>query len=65
MHKEHRKVSDHLETAGVILEAQLSSPIMGIFANLVSLDISICVLDRFILFGEEGVLSIVKKAFTE
>ena len=38
---------------------------MGIFANLVPIEISICVLDRFILFGEEGVLSIVKKAFTE
>ena len=54
-----------MEEAGVILEAQLSSPIMGLFANLVPLRTSLRLLDRFIMFGEKGVLSIVKKAFLE
>lgn len=49
----------------MILEAQLSSPIMGLFANLVPLSTSLRLLDRFILWGEKGVLSIVKKAFLE
>lgn len=37
---------------------------MGLFANMVSLEVALRVLDRFILHGEAGVLSIVKKAFT-
>lgn len=53
----------HLDSFGVTLEAQLSSPIMGLFANLVPLDISMRVLDRFVLFGEDGVLDIVKASF--
>ncbi len=53
----------HLDSCGVTLEAQLSSPIMGLFANLVPLDISMRVLDRFVLFGEDGLLDIVKASF--
>lgn len=64
LYKEEKAMSSHLEEAGVILEAQLSSPIMGLFANLVPLQTCIRFLDRFIMFGEKGVLSIVKKAFT-
>lgn len=63
--KDQCKISQHLDEAGVILEAQLSSPIMGLFANLVPLGTSLRLLDRFIMYGEKGVLSIVKKAFLE
>lgn len=35
-----------------MLEAQLSSPIMALFANLVPSATSLKVLDRFIAFGE-------------
>ena len=53
----------HLDYCGVILEAQLSSPFMGIFANLIDLDQSLRVLDRFLYFGESGIVEIVKQAF--
>lgn len=36
---------------------------MGLFANLVNLEISLAVLDRFILFGEKGILDIIKSSF--
>ena len=55
----------HLDEAGVILEAQLASPIMAMFGNLLPLSTSLILLDRFIIYGEKGVLSIVKKAFLE
>ena len=61
--KEHKTIAVHLDSCGVILEAQLSSPIMGLFANLVSLETSLSVLDRFIFFGEKGLLDIVKSSF--
>ena len=64
LEKEHPKIAQKLNEAGVVLEVQLSSPVMGLFANMVSLDVALRVLDRFILHGEAGVLSIVKKAFT-
>lgn len=53
----------HLDSCGVTLEAQLSSPIMGLFANLVNLETSLRVLDRFVMFGEEGVMDIIKASF--
>jgi hypothetical protein len=64
LEKEHPKIAQKLNEAGVVLEVQLSSPVMGLFANMVSLEVALRVLDRFILHGEAGVLSIVKKAFT-
>lgn len=64
LQKDQSKIFAHMEEAGVILAAQLSSPIMGLFANLVPLSTCLRFLDRFIYFGERGVLSIVKKAFT-
>lgn len=36
---------------------------MGLFANLVSLETSLRVLDRFLLFGEDGVMDIIKSSF--
>lgn len=60
---EHKVLAVHLDSCGVTLEAQLSSPIMGLFANLVPLDVSLRVLDRFILFGEDGILDIIKASF--
>ena len=50
--KEHKTIAVHLDFCGVILEAQLSSPIMGLFANLISLEDSLKVLDRFMWSGE-------------
>jgi hypothetical protein len=37
---------------------------MGLFANLVSLEASLNVLDRFIWFGEAGVIETIKNSFT-
>lgn len=34
--KNHKTIAVHLDFCGVILEAQLSSPVMGLFANLLS-----------------------------
>ena len=48
---EQKIIAVHLDYCGVILEAQLSSPFMGIFANLIDLDSSLRVLDRFLYFG--------------
>lgn len=64
MIKEHKTIAVHLDYCGVILEAQLSSPIMGLFANLVSLESSLNVLDRFIWYGEAGVIETIKNSFT-
>ena len=36
--REQKIIMVHLDSCGVILEAQLSSPFMGIFANLIELD---------------------------
>jgi len=47
--KEHKSVAARLLEAEVILEAQLSSPIMALFANLVPLEASLRILDRFML----------------
>lgn len=63
LRKSDSKLAEHLEAQGVILEAQLSSPFMGIFANLVDLESALLVLDRFILQGETGVLDVVKSSF--
>jgi hypothetical protein len=38
---------------------------MAMFGNLLPLSTSLILLDRFIIYGEKGVLSIVKKAFLE
>jgi hypothetical protein len=61
--QEQKILAVHLDSCGVTLEAQLSSPIMGLFANLVSLESSIRVLDRFVMFGEQGVMEIIKSSF--
>jgi hypothetical protein len=37
---EHKVLAVHLDSCGVTLEAQLSSPVMGLFANLVPLGIA-------------------------
>jgi hypothetical protein len=45
-----------------VLEAQLSSPIMAMFANLIPVKDSLKLLDRFFLSGELSVLNVIKKA---
>jgi len=62
--QKHKTLAVHLDFSGVILEAQLSAPFMGIFANLISLDDSLRVLDRFLYYNEKGILDVVKQAFT-
>ena len=57
-------IAVHLDAQGVLLEALLSSPFMGIFANLISLDDSLRVLDRFLYFGERGILDVIKQAYS-
>jgi hypothetical protein len=54
--KNHKTIAVHLDFCGVILEAQLSSPVMGLFANLLGIEQSLLVLDRFILHGEQGLI---------
>ena len=61
--KNHKTIAVHLDSAGVLLEAQLSSPLMALFANLVSFEMVLRVLDRFLFFGERGILDIVKCSF--
>lgn len=63
LNKKHKATAKHLDSCGVTLEAQLSSPFMGLFSNLVPLETSLKVLDRFILHGANGVLDIVKSSF--
>lgn len=63
LRKNDSKLADHLEERGVILEAQLSSPFMGLFANLVDLESALHVLDRFIFYGEQGILDVVQSSF--
>ena len=58
--QEQKVIAVHLDYCGVILEAQLSSPFMGLFANLLSLDVSLRILDRFLLFGEKGIVDVIK-----
>jgi hypothetical protein len=38
---------------------------MGLFANMISLNNALKVLDRFMMFGEEGILQVVQQAFQE
>lgn len=61
--KNHKTIAVHLDFCGVILEAQLSSPVMGLFANLLGIEQSLLVLDRFILHGEQGLIKIIKQTF--
>ena len=58
--REHKTLAVHLEANHVILVGHLTSPFMGLFANWLPLDTCLRVLDRFLLFGEKGILDIVK-----
>ena len=61
----HQKaIAVHLDACEVILEAQLSSPFMGFFANIVNLDMSLRVLDRFLWSGSRALMQIVKRSFS-
>lgn len=61
--KDEKALAVHLDAHGLLLEAQLSSPLMAIFANLVPLETSLRILDRFLLQGGRGILNIVKSSF--
>ena len=41
----------HLESRGIVLEAQLSSPFLSLFSNQIPNHEALKVLDRFIHFG--------------
>lgn len=43
----------------------MSSPIMALFANMLSIKAALRVLDRFMLQGEDAILALVKQAFVE
>lgn len=60
--KEQRQLYNKFRDAGVVLEAQLSSPIMAMFANLIPVEDSLKLLDRFFLSGELSVLNVIKRA---
>ena len=53
-----------MDACGILLEALLASPVMGLFANLLPLQHSLRVLDRFLYFGEEALINIVKEAYS-
>ena len=57
--KEHRATTAQLDSSGILLEVQLSSPVLCLFANLVPIKVSLKFLDRFIMYGEKGILSII------
>lgn len=52
-----------MDACGIILEAQLSSPFMGLFANMLPMEYSIQILDRFVYYGERALLEIIKNVF--
>jgi hypothetical protein len=49
-------LSQKLEASGVVLEVMLSSPMMGLFANIVNLEVALRILDRFMMWGEDGII---------
>lgn len=57
-------IAVHMDGHGILLEAQLASPFMGLFANLLPLPLSLRILDRFLYFGEEALVNIVKEVYT-
>lgn len=57
--KEHKATAHHLDINCILLEVQLSSPVLCLFANLVPIEVALKFLDRFIMYGERGVLSII------
>jgi hypothetical protein len=61
--REHKTIAVHLDACRVILEAQLSSPFMGLFANIVNMEFGLRVLDRFFFYGERAIIDIVKSSF--
>lgn len=61
--KDEKALALHLDAHGVLLEAQIASPLMAIFANLLPLETSLRILDRFLLEGGKGILNIVKASF--
>ena len=46
-----RLLGIHLESRKILLEAQLSSPFLSLFSNLIPVKEALFVLDRFIHFG--------------
>lgn len=50
----------HFESRKIVLEALLSSPFLSLFSNVIPNKQALKVLDRFIHFGQKGILSIVK-----
>ncbi len=57
-------IAVHMDCHGILLEAQLASPFMVLFANLLPLPLSLRILDRFLYFGEEALVNIVKEVYT-
>ena len=53
----------HLESRGIVLEAQLSSPFLSLFSNQIPNQEALKVLDRFVHFGQSSLLAIVKYVF--
>ena len=56
-------IAVHLDACGIILEAQLSSPFMGLFVNMLPPVHSLRILDRFVYHGEQALLDIIKAVF--
>lgn len=60
----HLKVLNQtLQCHNIFIEALLASPFLTLFANLISIEHSTMVLDRFLLNGQESLMEIIKHLF--
>ena len=64
LREKHKVIAVHMDACGIILEAQLSSPFMGLFANLIPFEYSVRILDRFLYYGEKALVEIIQAVYT-
>ena len=50
---------DHLQENNVMLEPLLASPFFTLFTNVVDIDSSLCIIERFMLLGESYILDTI------
>ena len=50
----------HLMSRNVVIEAILSNPLLSIFSNLIPNQQALMVLDRFVHFGQNALIDIIK-----
>ncbi len=63
--KDLPKLYKHIQNHNLTLEPLIASPFMTLFSNLISVENSLKVLERFILIGEEYIIDTMKSLFKE